>query len=83
MITDIKANAYTIESGKGYFTLFPRLCKGCGLCIEKCTAKTLKWSDKLGVYSTPAVEVSPDVPCKACKMCEMICPDCAISITKK
>ncbi len=80
---DLKSNSYTIEGEKAYFTLFPTLCKGCGLCMEKCPVKVIEWSDKLGVYGTPAVQVKEDSKCTGCKICELVCPDCAITITPK
>lgn len=66
---------------KGSFILFPGLCKGCGLCIEKCPKKCLHWSNVLGVYGTPTVEANDE--CIACGICQGVCPDCAIKIEKK
>lgn len=72
----------TMEALKGFWTLFPELCKGCGLCIQKCPKKCLSWSDILGVYGTPAVknEISE---CISCGICETTCPDCAIKVERK
>jgi len=67
---------------KAVFHLFSGYCKGCGLCIEKCPRGTLVWSKKLGVYGTPAVKPKDEDSCIACKICEMVCPDCAIYIEK-
>ncbi|MEW5761808.1 MAG: 4Fe-4S dicluster domain-containing protein [Bacillota bacterium] len=72
----------TTEVPKGVFTVFPGLCKGCGLCIEKCPKKCLKWSETLGVYGTPAVEPVDGI-CIACGVCEGVCPDCAIRVIRK
>ncbi len=72
------------ECGKGIFTLFPSLCKGCGLCMEKCPTGTLGWSKDLGLYGTPVVAPGKDgKECTACGMCQMVCPDCAIKIERK
>jgi len=71
----------TQELKKSNFTLFPGLCKGCGLCIEKCPVKCLKWSKVLGVYGTPVVEA--DDKCIACGICQEVCPDCAINVEKR
>lgn len=56
------------------------LCKGCGVCVEKCPQKALVFSkDNLGHYSTPAVDCDIE-KCIACKTCELFCPDCAITV---
>lgn len=69
--------------GKGIFTLFPSLCKGCGLCMEKCPTGTIGWSKDLGLYGTPVVEPGKDGKmCTACGMCQIFCPDCAIKVEK-
>ncbi|MBC7342870.1 MAG: 4Fe-4S dicluster domain-containing protein [Clostridia bacterium] len=75
--------AVTTEDGRGIFHLFPALCKGCGLCIEKCPVHTIGWSKRLGVYGTPAVEPGHGEGCIACKICQMVCPDCAIWVERK
>lgn len=79
----LKDKAITIEGAKAIWTVFPRLCKGCGLCIEKCPVKTLEWSENLGVYGTPAPHVKEEIPCTACNMCELVCPDAAITVVKQ
>ncbi|RQD73246.1 MAG: 4Fe-4S dicluster domain-containing protein [Candidatus Syntrophonatronum acetioxidans] len=67
---------------KGFFNIFPQLCKGCGLCKEKCPYDILDWSDELGIYGTPIVEPVDMDKCTACRLCENSCPDCAIFIEK-
>jgi len=79
---DLDLEPRTVEVPKGVFTVFPGLCKGCGLCITKCPKQCLKWSDVLGVYGTPAVEPVDGV-CIACGVCEGVCPDCAIRVIRK
>jgi 2-oxoglutarate ferredoxin oxidoreductase subunit delta len=71
------------ESKKGKATVFLGLCKGCGLCIQKCPVKAISFSAKdLGVYSTPSVEIDLN-KCIFCGICETICPDCALKVSKK
>jgi len=77
----LEFNSRTLDLRKGKFTLFPGLCKGCGLCIEKCPKKCIAWSDVLGVYGTPSVEANDE--CIACGICQNVCPDCAILIEKR
>jgi len=71
----------TLDLEQGFFTLFPGLCKGCGLCREKCPKQCIAWSNVLGVYGTPTVEANDE--CIACGICQRVCPDCAIHIEKK
>lgn len=71
----------TVETEKGTHTVFPELCKGCGLCIAKCPKKTLTWADYLGAYGTPSVRVTNG--CNACGTCQMVCPDCAIVVVRR
>ncbi len=72
----------TQRDNKKSWTNFKDLCKGCGLCLEKCPVKALSWDPQnLGVYSTPSVKV--DIKkCTACGLCELICPDSAIRVEK-
>ncbi|MBP2635220.1 MAG: ndhI 3 [Firmicutes bacterium] len=66
---------------KGFWAGFAGLCKGCGLCIEKCPVKCIDWSEGLGVYGTPRVEADMK-KCILCGICQMVCPDCAIRVEK-
>jgi len=75
---DRKWESAIFESTKGQWAIFPGLCKGCGLCIEKCPVKCIGWSDGLGVYGTPRV----DADMEKC-ICQLVCPDCAIRVEKK
>lgn len=77
----VEFEGFTHEYDKGSFTLFPSLCKGCGLCIAKCPGEVLSWSDVLGVYGTPSVV--PNDKCIACGICELTCPECAITVLRK
>ena len=73
----------SMDVPRGAFHLFTNLCKGCGLCKEKCPKQCLIWAGELGSFGTPAV--IPDDPqnCIACGICQQVCPDCAILIQKK
>lgn len=69
------------ENDRGTWTVFPELCKGCGLCIEKCPVKVILWSEQLGFMGTPTVKVRMD-GCIVCGMCETVCPDTAIRVER-
>jgi len=71
----------TISDNKKSFTNFRGLCKGCGICLEICPRKCIKWSKEVGYYKTPAVECEIE-KCIACRICEIRCPDAAIKIEK-
>ena len=58
-------------------TIFYELCKGCGICIQKCPFGAIAFDkDNLGVYSTPSVKFDLS-KCNLCKLCELHCPDSA------
>lgn len=59
---------------EGSWTIFLGLCKGCGICLEKCPTKAL-----IGI---PTPKVNPE-KCSLCGICELNCPDCAIKVDKK
>ncbi|HOB87339.1 MAG TPA: 4Fe-4S dicluster domain-containing protein [Bacillota bacterium] len=67
---------------KAVFAVSPELCKGCGLCIEKCPSQVLDWSDIIGVYGTPIVEPKRMERCTGCRICQLLCPDAAIDIIR-
>lgn len=64
---------------KGRWVIFPGLCKGCGLCIEKCARKAIVWSSEPGAYGTPRVALDSE-KCANCGVCSVYCPDAAISL---
>lgn len=69
-----------MKSLKKQVIIFPELCKGCGLCIEKCPVKAIAFSkSKLGYLSTPTVEIN-NKKCISCGICELYCPESAILV---
>ena len=73
----------TYEDSKKIWTNFAELCKGCGLCIEKCPQKCLKFDEKRpNHYGTNTVKCDAS-ECIACGICELHCPDMAIRVDKK
>lgn len=72
----------TVENEKGSHTTFTKLCKGCGICIEKCPVKCISWDNEVtGVYNGPTIKVDID-KCIHCGLCETCCPDSAIKVDK-
>ena len=53
-------------------------CKGCGICVAFCPKAVLEFSDELG---KPVVARPED--CIQCGMCELRCPDFAITRTRR
>jgi len=72
----------TTKVKKGSWTVFLGLCKGCGLCLEKCPTKAIIFSSEKGVYNQPVPKINPE-KCNLCGICETICPDCALRVEKK
>jgi len=73
----------TFSEGKKVWTNFDALCKGCGLCIEKCPQKCLAFDgQRNGHFGTPAVKCDIS-KCITCGICEIHCPDQAIRVDKK
>jgi len=55
-------------------TLYPAWCKRCGNCVAFCPRQVLK-NDEWGYP-----QVAHPEKCISCHMCEMLCPDFAISV---
>ena len=54
--------------------IFEKWCKGCAICVEFCPKKVLEMtSDMVPVASHPEL-------CVYCGLCELRCPDLAISV---
>ncbi|HEY8391216.1 MAG TPA: 4Fe-4S binding protein [Capillibacterium sp.] len=69
-------------TARGFWTIFPELCKGCGLCLERCPTGAIRWGDGLGAYGANRVTVDA-AGCVTCKICAYYCPDAAISVVVK
>ncbi len=81
MMRDWKGKIYS-DSQKAW-TNFAELCKGCGLCIEKCPQKCLAFDKtRTNHYGTDTVKCDIG-KCIACDICEINCPDMAIRVDRK
>ncbi|MEO0085372.1 MAG: 4Fe-4S binding protein [candidate division WOR-3 bacterium] len=66
-----------ILTSKGHrIRIIRRFCKGCRICVEFCPTKTLELDDRFKVV------VAHPERCIGCGMCELRCPDLAISVKK-
>jgi len=56
------------------------VCKGCHICIDQCPNDVLEVSQRRSTkgYLMPIVTMIDD--CIACMLCELICPDLAITV---
>ena len=57
-------------------------CKGCGFCVYFCPKKILVMSDQPDPKGYSVTKVKDSNKCTGCRMCELVCPDFAISIEK-
>ena len=57
-------------------------CKGCKICIEICQADVLDIAEEVNPngYNLPCVKNLNK--CNFCGLCEMLCPDFAIQVSK-
>jgi 2-oxoglutarate ferredoxin oxidoreductase subunit delta len=70
------------QEGTKSWTTFPEHCKSCGFCIEKCPKNCLSFDlENKNYLGTPIVKCDIS-KCISCKICENVCPDCAIIVDK-
>lgn len=61
------------------------LCKDCRFCIEFCPNGVLEESKDVNSkgYHYPVVKPGKELDCVACRMCEKVCPDFAITVVSE
>jgi len=57
--------------------IYSRACRGCGICIAFCPHKVLD----LNLHGIP--NISHPEKCKHCLICDILCPDFAITGMRK
>ena len=58
-------------------------CKGCELCIDVCPRPgVLAVSSEVSSKGYPRIVIADLTLCTGCGMCELMCPDIAITIKK-
>jgi len=60
-----------------------QFCKGCNLCIEVCPRKVFAKSGKRNRSGYSMPQAADMGKCSVCFLCEMTCPDLAITIIEE
>ncbi|UCF12506.1 MAG: ferredoxin family protein [Thermoplasmatales archaeon] len=55
-------------------------CKGCNICIDRCPVDALEESDNLNRRGVRPPKLKEENECNYCRLCELICPDLAITV---
>jgi 2-oxoglutarate ferredoxin oxidoreductase subunit delta len=58
-------------------------CKGCYLCISVCPKKIFTRGDKRSRAGYAMPRVTDLEGCIACRLCEMTCPDLALTVVEE
>lgn len=56
--------------------IIPKVCKGCGICVEFCPKKVLE----LDEFSK--ITIANEENCVSCRQCELRCPDYAVYLVE-
>ncbi len=67
---------------RGKFHVEKEICKGCEYCLTFCPLGILEYAKEFNSrgYHYPVIKEGMEKECVACRMCEKICPDLAITI---
>jgi 2-oxoglutarate ferredoxin oxidoreductase subunit delta len=55
-------------------------CKGCQICIEVCPHNILALGEEVSEKGFRQIVVGRIEECTGCSMCELMCPDLAITV---
>jgi len=81
-ISGQKGNAHICQEISNRVKLNQKWCKGCGLCIEICPKNVYDRESKVSPKGFREIIIkNPDL-CNQCQLCELLCPDLAITIQK-
>ena len=73
----------TANQSKYKITVIQNRCKGCQFCVELCPKKNLKQSKDYNPKGYRFVYSEDDRECINCGLCEIVCPDFAITVTER
>lgn len=60
-----------------------QFCKGCNLCLEVCPRKVFARSAKRSRAGYSMPQATGEKKCSVCFLCEMTCPDLAITVIEE
>lgn len=61
-------------------TIDENWCKGCNQCVRACPRKALRPAAHLSKRGVHPPEMAPSHACNGCRLCELICPDFAVTV---
>ena len=73
----------TGKKAQAVITINRDWCKCCDLCIELCPAGVFTRSENVGPQGRPEPLVTAPEKCVICRLCELSCPDIAITVREK
>jgi 2-oxoglutarate ferredoxin oxidoreductase subunit delta len=65
---------------KGRIRINKNRCKGCGFCVEYCPRDVLEMSEEFNAKGYHPPRVKDADACVYCQLCEVICPEFALSV---
>lgn len=60
----------------------PERCKQCGLCVESCPTKAIRFADEINAAGYKYTIVEHET-CIRCGICYQVCPDGVYSVVKE
>ena len=69
-----------IKLGRYRIRVLKDRCKGCRFCVELCPRQVLHESTELNSKGYHLVYADSDNACLNCGLCELICPEFAVSV---
>ncbi len=58
-------------------------CKGCEICVNRCPVQALEISEIMNKKGVRVPRLKAVNKCYQCRLCEQLCPDFAITVTKE
>jgi len=75
--------ASTKKKTAGEIRIDDRFCKGCALCLEVCPRKVFGKGDERSRAGYAMPRVMALEKCVVCLLCEMTCPDLALTVVEE